>query len=250
LRKKQCVKGSQIDIIIAVNNTREWHKSNYALNKSDYCKKGYFFLQTKSSDYLTKINYISYLKDHNNTFKIGVISKSNMEDDLINWRHGLIAGRFQKPIELIKSDSNLENAIKINRLNALRSALILLSQTECQEIDLYKTICSLSYKGDIRVRLGFENPHKIDNIVNGSFDEFRSIYSSLNDGFYQLNDNLEINTSKLLREVNQLPITLQDYLLKYYDNLDDLSVDDIEMLKFLINQYFNKLNFKLVSFNQ
>lgn len=242
--KEQFVKGSQIDTILAVNDTFEWHKKNYALNKKDYCKKGYFFLQSKSSDYLTKINYMSYLKDHNNMFKIGVISKKNLEDDLLNWRHGIISGRCQKPIELIKSDSSLDYAIKMNRLNALRSSLILLSQTECQEIDLYKTICSLSYKGDIRMRLRFENPNKINNIVNGSFDEFKSIYSSLNDDYYKINGNLKINTHKLLNEVNQLPITLQEHLSKYFDNLDNLTENDIEKLKHLIELYFRKLNLK------
>src|SRR5574344_2089675 len=86
--KNQKVKGSQIDIIVAVNNTQEWHQKNYSINKSDYCKRGYFYY-------------------HNSMFEIGIINKDDLDDDLINWRHGVMSVRFQKTIELIKTDDSL-----------------------------------------------------------------------------------------------------------------------------------------------
>lgn len=242
--KNQIVKGSQIDVILAVNNSKEWHKKNYSLNKSDYCKRGYFFLRSNLSDCVTKINYISYLKYHNKMFKLGVINRDDMLDDLNNWRHGVISGRFQKPIEIIQSDDELDIAIKRNRLNALRASLLLLADKEATEEDLYKTICSLSYIGDIRVKAHFENPNKIDNIVSGSFAEFQSIYRVLNDDYFSLNPNLEVNKDKLFHEIGDMPITLVDYLAENWQNIDNLSGDELRELQSLIYSYFDKLNFK------
>lgn len=42
--------------------------------------------------------------------------------------------------------------------------------------ELLKTICELSYKGDVRMRLKMENPKKVESIVRGSADGLREIY--------------------------------------------------------------------------
>src|SRR5574344_1901159 len=237
-------KPDTINTIVAVNNTQEWNQKNYSINKSDYCKRGYFYLKSSCSDYLTKINYISYLKYHNSMFKIGIINKDDLEDDLINWRHGVMSGRFQKPIELIKTDDSLNRAIKIDRLNALRASLILLAESESTEFDLYHTICSLSYIGDIRMKLKFENPNKISNIVNGSFEEFKSIYDDLNDNYYTFDPNLVINTPKVLSELKEMPATFRDYLLSKYDSIENFDRSELENLKKLVYLYFENLNLK------
>ena len=43
-------------------------------------------------------------------------------------------------------------------------------------MDLYNTICGLSYKGDIRMNMKMENPNKIKNIVIGSLEGLEFIY--------------------------------------------------------------------------
>jgi len=43
-------------------------------------------------------------------------------------------------------------------------------------MDLYTTLCSFSYKGDIRMRLKMENPNKVKNIVLGSYEGLNSLY--------------------------------------------------------------------------
>jgi len=64
-----------------------------------------------------------------------------------------------------------------NYINAIRVSLLLLPAA-FTEIDLYKTITSLSYMGDIRMIIG-ENKNKIENIVGGNIGGFQQIYRPL-----------------------------------------------------------------------
>jgi hypothetical protein len=36
---------------------------------------------------------------------------------------------------------------------------------------------SFSYNGDVRMRFKMENPNKIDNILEGSFDDLSALYA-------------------------------------------------------------------------
>jgi hypothetical protein len=49
-------------------------------------------------------------------------------------------------------------------------------ELECNTFDLYTTLCSLSYKGDIRMKFKMENPNKVSNIVKGSLDGLNELY--------------------------------------------------------------------------
>jgi len=45
--------------------------------------------------------------------------------------------------------------------------------------DLLTTICKLSYKGDIRMRMKMENPDKVKNVVAGSLEGLTDLYLPL-----------------------------------------------------------------------
>jgi translocator assembly and maintenance protein 41 len=170
----------QIDLILAVENDKEWHLENMKANPNDYSLTGKLFFSTASPDlyhYGSDVCYVTNLVHNGNTFKIGVISKDNLVDDLVNWRSFYLAGRFQKPMLNVKSDPEINDAIKVNRGNALVTALFLLGQGNYNVRDLYAKICSLSYIGDTRMGIA-ENPNKVMNIVNGGFEILDETYSS------------------------------------------------------------------------
>jgi hypothetical protein len=53
-------------------------------------------------------------------------------------------------------------------------------------LDLGITICQLSYKGDIRMKLKMENPNKVKNIVIGSFEGLNQLYGENSDRLKKL----------------------------------------------------------------
>lgn len=170
----------QIDLILVVENDKEWHKQNMSVNPNDYSFSGKLFFNSAPENmyhYGSDICYITNLVHNGNTFKIGVISKERLIDDLKNWRNFYAAGRFQKPILSVKSDSQINDAISVNRGNALVTSLFLLGDGEYNVKDLYAKICSLSYMGDTRMGIA-ENPNKVMNIVNGGFDILDRTYSN------------------------------------------------------------------------
>lgn len=105
-------------------------------------------------------------------FKYGVISVDNAVHDLTNWSTFAFAGRLQKPVlPFINDNKNVENAIKVNRNQALNMAILMnYHKLELDMMELATTICQLSYKGDIRMSFKMENPNKVKNIVIGSYD--------------------------------------------------------------------------------
>jgi translocator assembly and maintenance protein 41 len=97
--------------------------------------------------------------------KYGVVSRASLENDLRHWTSLYIAGRLHKPVATLASNPSVEAAQRINVASALRIALLLLPQRFTAR-DLYSTICTLSYAGDVRMGLA-EDDKKVDRIVEG-----------------------------------------------------------------------------------
>lgn len=227
----------QIDIISTVDNINKWHNQNYELNKEEYYELGFKF--NKIYNKLgTDINYISNINYKGDTFKLGIIEKDDLLKDLYTWKNFFMAGRFQKPIMKIKSDEELDKAIYFNRLSALKVALLLNYNNKITEEDLYKTICDLSYMGDIRMMLHCENPNKVNNIVSASFNDFNKIYSEVNEDLFIIKNNEVLINNNIINNYETLPYELLVYLDK---NMNDLSPLEF---KICIIEYLNKTNLK------
>ncbi len=81
-------------------------------------------------------------------------------------------------LPFIENSPDITSAIEYNRDMALNYALFM-HYRELKPVhlmDLYTTLCSMSYKGDIRMKMKMENPNKVKNIVLGSYDGLNSIY--------------------------------------------------------------------------
>lgn len=234
----------QIDIIATVEDSLRWHKQNKNNNPGEYSK---FAIQLlKPILHLgTDISYVSDIPYNNQFFKIGVIDKFDFLNDLENWSNFYMAGRTQKPIMLVKSDEKVNEAIKKNRINALKTSLILNTDRVFNEKQLFQTLCSLSYIGDIRMTLGFENPNKVSNIVNGEFDELKNIYSDLNNDFYCIKNSMVIpNIEKLMHDVIDMPSSLVNYLIQNKIDIESLGKEDLLRLREYITRYIKKTNLK------
>ena len=225
----------QIDLILTVNDIYEFHKLNFKKYPNIYSNIGIKLIK-HVNNIGTDINYVSNIDYKNNTYKIGVINKNDLSKDLITWDNMYMAGRCQKPISTLKIRDKVKNEIIYNRLNALKIALLLNHNKTITEQELYETICSLSYIGDIRMTMHCENPDKIKNIVNGSKIEFREIYNEVNDNLFDIKNNIiSTNTDKILNSILDIPESLLKYLHKHMDlnniNIDELNNNIINYLK-------------------
>lgn len=225
----------QIDLILTVNDIYEFHKLNFKKYPNIYSNIGIKLIKHVNS-IGTDINYVSNIDYKNNTYKIGVINKNDLSKDLITWDNMYMDGRCQKPISTLKIRDKVKNEIIYNRLNALKIALLLNHNKTITEQELYETICSLSYIGDIRMTMHCENPDKIKNIVNGSKIEFREIYNEVNDNLFDIKNNIiSTNTDKILNSILDIPESLLKYLHKHMDlnniNIDELNNNIINYLK-------------------
>ena len=225
----------QIDLILTVNDIYEFHKLNFKKYPNIYSNIGIKLIK-HVNNIGTDINYVSNIDYKNNTYKIGVINKNDLSKDLITWDNMYMAGRCQKPISTLKIRDKVKNEIIYNRLNALKIALLLNHNKTITEQELYETICSLSYIGDIRMTMHCENPDKIKNIVKGSKIEFREIYNEVNDNLFDIKNNIiSTNTDKILTSILDIPESLLKYLHKHMDlnniNIDELNNNIINYLK-------------------
>lgn len=232
----------QIDIIASVDNDLLWHRLNKEIHPNDYS------LLSKISNiphihYGTDINFLTFLKHNEHLFKIGIINKNDLIEDLTTWKNFYLAGRLQKSILEVKIDKNLENAIKLNRLNALKIALILNYGHEFSEYELLYTICNLSFKNDIRMYYKMENPNKVKNILEGSYHELKEIYNSINDDIYIIKENRIIVNEDILNNLNELPLKLFEYINNNII-IEELDINKLEQLKTLITNYLAKINLK------
>ena len=98
-----------------------------------------------------------------------------------------MAGRLSKPNLIIKCNNEFKKAIDANRKMALWTGACLKGSSGLVR-DLYVNISKFSYLGDIRngikifgkTFLNHENPNKIYNLVDGSFQEYENIFSGKN----------------------------------------------------------------------
>lgn len=120
-----------------------------------------------------------------------MVGREALNVDLMTWRYLYLSGRLHKPVLWIKKPEMLDSSLSFNRQAALCCAMLLSFPqirikvrlpVKLQNLsllkDLYREICGLSYRGDIRMGVA-EDKAKIDRIVSGSLHEFHSIYRPL-----------------------------------------------------------------------
>lgn len=97
-----------IDFIIVVDDTLAWHQENLKKNRAHYSFLKYFGprLITRVQENSGANVYFNTLIPYNDRtlIKYGVIKKSHFVNDLLDWDHLYVAGRLQKPVQVISFD--------------------------------------------------------------------------------------------------------------------------------------------------
>lgn len=229
----------QIDIIFLVDDLKEWHYENMEKNPNDYSMLGKLHIYRSSIDKLkgnNKITYYSHIYENGYRFKYGVMEEVDFLSSLNSWGNFFIAGRFQKPVLKIKGNEIEDKAIDYNRKQAMLVAAML-SGNKVTKQEFYKNICALSYNGALRMQIA-ENPHKVENIVNGCYDRFKNLYKFDVDYIKEIDsETIQINHMKAVRHANELPIGLLVYL--YTEGYDITNIFD---LRTGINYYLSEHN--------
>lgn len=224
------------DVVFIVDDIRDWHKTNMGMNRKDYSLIGRIHLSRKNIAKLKGMNgvtYFSEIKDDGYIFKYGVIEVEDFKRGLSTWDNLFMAGRFHKPVMEIEATDDIRYVISYNKNIALMIACLFCDEVTTRE-DIYKKLCGISYIGDARMAFA-ENPHKVENIVDGSFDKLSEIYP-LNEDYLSIYENgtIIINHNKLLARIDELPINLLEFLDDMHTDLNDLDLVRINIYEYIM----------------
>lgn len=196
-----------MDFIFVVDDIKQWFLNDIEKNAIDYTentKKKFLKLKRKCLKGCTGIVY-NVVRNREVKYKFGVIEKQDFITNLSSWKSFYVTGRLQKPVYSFKSDKQLDEIIDLNRKNALIASAIILNKEETSITELFETLCSLSYKGDIRFII--ENPNKVSNIVKGSLENLKEIY--------QKYDFVRFEDDKAFISLDDIYSNLDNTIFKY-----------------------------------
>ena len=199
-------KGNMTDLILAVNDPLEWHKENIAMNPSDYAglmrSLGPKMITEMQTRWGARLFFNTLIPFEDGKIKYGVISRSDLVADLLDWDSLYAAGRLQKPVKILEKptktdDADLHLALRMNLASSIHAALLLLPDRFSEET-FYNTITGLSYAGDFRMFVGGEDKNKVSNIVQANIPHFRSLYAKQLQNMSQF-----VNIDQNSREIEQ-----------------------------------------------
>ncbi|KAI3635529.1 hypothetical protein MIR68_006167 [Amoeboaphelidium protococcarum] len=211
-----------IDYIVAVPDTKSFHKLNLQKNASHYSSIARS-LSPRVLSYLTDqvgggIYYNTGIPFEQETLKYGVISTSMLVSDLTNWDTLYVAGRLQKPVLFESNSQEVLSAYKQNLNSALTVAVLMMPQTVFTKQELFTQICQLSYMGDFRMYFKAEDPKKIHNIVSNQYQQFEELYLETIKSSPLLSQSTQ-NGEQLLMRVDKDDTAIKDALLSLPQNL-------------------------------
>ncbi|KAK7543084.1 mitochondrial matrix Mmp37-domain-containing protein [Phyllosticta citricarpa] len=174
-----------IDFIFGVTYTQHWHSLNLTQHPDHYSflgKAGSWAVSQVQDRFGAGVYFNPYITVNGTMIKYGVVNLNTLHRDLSTWDTLYLAGRLQKPVKILRDDARIRLANQVNLISAVRTALLMLP-AKFTERDLFHAIAGLSYMGDPRMSAtgGFENPHKIANIVTHNLRNFRRLYNPLLD---------------------------------------------------------------------
>ncbi|KAL3475890.1 mitochondrial matrix Mmp37-domain-containing protein [Aspergillus californicus] len=181
IQNMQQGKGKMIDFIFGVSYSQHWHSLNLAQHRDHYSGVKYMgsYMVSQAQDrFGAGVYFNPYVTVNGTLIKYGVVNIDTLCNDLSHWNTLYLAGRLQKPVKILRDHPKVRLANQINLLSAVRVALLLLPE-KFTEFQLYSTIASISYMGDLRMALPVEDPRKVNNIVSSQMANFRRLYAPL-----------------------------------------------------------------------
>lgn len=194
-----------IDLLLVVQDAQEFHEANLTQFPHHYAPLPRI-LGAKHCASVQKLSagvwFHPMVELCDNNIKYGLVQRDQVVDDLEHWTHLYMAGRLQKPTVLIETDNGGSDGKDLilslqherNLPAALAAAVIQLSETTTTTSTasvstlqlqssasysiLFQQIAQLSYSGDIRLKVGGEDPQKIVKLVEsvGQMERFQTLY--------------------------------------------------------------------------
>ncbi|PWY85906.1 mitochondrial matrix Mmp37, partial [Aspergillus heteromorphus CBS 117.55] len=166
--------------IFGVPDTYQFHKLNiikqHRHHYSGVASLGPGFVSALQDKLGAGISFHPFININSRLIKYGVVNTYTPHRDLSRWETLYLAGPLQKPVLVLTDNPAVKEANESNLRSAIRVAMLLLPETFTERA-LYTTITGLSYKGDPRMDVGGDNPHKVENIVRDQLVHFRDPYS-------------------------------------------------------------------------
>ncbi|KAI9736635.1 MAG: Mitochondrial translocator assembly and maintenance protein 41 [Cirrosporium novae-zelandiae] len=175
--------GKMIDFIFGVSHSQHWHSLNLTQHRDHYSalgSLGSYAVSRVQDDWGAGVYFNTHVIVNGTLIKYGVVHLETLCRDLSEWDTLYLAGRLQKPVKILRDNPRVRLANQVNLLSAVRTALLLLP-VSFTEKELYRTIASISYMGDMRMSLPTENANKVANIVDHQLANFRQLYAPLID---------------------------------------------------------------------
>ncbi|KAL9243341.1 hypothetical protein vseg_017240 [Gypsophila vaccaria] len=232
-----------IDYILGVRDPIEWHSQNLKMNVNHYASWMVYFggakMITGVADHIgVGVHFNPFVFWNNKTFKYGVVRMDDLVEDVQNWENFYLSGRLQKPVNVVVDRLDVKQ-LNLFNLKAATSAALLLLPATFNEEDLYAKICSLSYRGDLRM-LFAEDRHKVRKIVQGQFDLFKGMYRPVLEEF-ATKDLLRFSSSSAFQEkvsqdcglpavqsfVSRLPTTVKNSMRKMLGEQQNKETDRV-----------------------
>lgn len=248
-----------MDLIVSVDNPSKWHAKNLCYNPNMYMGTGWDKMIN-----LSEIENQSYIPSFPNSigcffttygdheYKIMVVDKRLLYRDLKDWSYFSLAGRFQKQTALLVDNSEgvLPALMRFNYRSAARTALLMYESDSLSSQEFLETIVSLSYLGDFRRILHCEDPNKIPNIVDGSYDFFEETYLGLPDFYVDWTEGRNgieglvyttlNNEETLAKQIAELPSCLRNYLY----NVIPKELNDRKVVAKTIKRFFRDIDLR------
>jgi len=148
--------GAMTDLVFAVRDPLEWHRTNLARHPQHYSALGYLGPRAVAA-FQERVGacvyYNAFVPWRGRVIKYGVVSVDALVDDLSCWSKLYLAGRMHKPVQTLATAPEVEAAAQSNLRSALAAALLMQPCSSFAESELFATVCSLSYAGDPRQAL-------------------------------------------------------------------------------------------------
>ncbi len=173
---KKGVDRPMVDFIFATKDPEAWHQANIARRPDDYSRAGHSLLvrrfwQNKGGG----LWYNAFVNFEGREIKYGVIGSDVLNQDCRQWDRLYAAGRLQKPTNILRETDEFNQAQRVNLMIANRVALLLGAESFLAR-EHYEQIARLSFDSDIRMRLNYENPEKVQNILGANLEGFESLH--------------------------------------------------------------------------
>jgi translocator assembly and maintenance protein 41 len=161
-----------LDFIFVVTDPVAWHYENRQRHPAHYRHPAFLdgFLQYSAAG----LYYVPSVVVGGQRIKYGVISTASFRADMQHWTTLYVAGRLHKSIRILHGSTDL---LAVNRMHAARVALLSLGGRFALR-EFLQCVLRISYCGDPRMGWA-EDPHKINRILNGQYDELAEMYSEL-----------------------------------------------------------------------